>query len=462
MNNKGDVFVKLENLEVKSLYNSYDYSVKFNSDVTIIYGSNGCGKTTILNMIANIITGNIYELFDYQFKSIELTYFESRNYDKKHKIIIRSSSDRYELKVRFNNKEYSIDRANEIFDADYRYELHRRYFDKYPFLDKIKRTFNYVYLPLNRNISINYEQEKFMYRHSRPRLYRDNELVNVNNYNSDMSMIYVEDLIRDYCMKMNSYITRINDDFRNQLLKSLLNINKNYNLNILNDEIKENLPSKNEILKIQKAYMRILNDINLINEEEEKQYNKFFDDFIEELNKNSYKQDNDILITLLFKFNEILKIREIVNLAETMEAKKASHKKPVETFLQTITEFISSDENEKKEIRIDLNGEIFFTTVESQERINIQHLSSGEKQLITFFSNLIFGVNNNKSGIFVVDEPELSLHLAWQKIFIKKTLEINKNIQLIFATHSPEIVANYTDRMFRLVKHSTKELKGQD
>ena len=83
---------------------------------------------------------------------------------------------------------------------------------------------------------------------------------------------------------------------------------------------------------------------------------------------------------------------------------------------------------------------------------DINSLSSGEKQLIIFFANLIFGVNDRKNGIFIVDEPELSLHLTWQKLFIEQTLKINNNIQLIFATHSPEIVGRHRDKMYKLEK----------
>lgn len=53
---------------------------------------------------------------------------------------------------------------------------------------------------------------------------------------------------------------------------------------------------------------------------------------------------------------------------------------------------------------------------------------------------------------FVVDEPEISLHLSWQKTFVEKALNINKNIQLIFATHSPELIGKYRNKTFRLVK----------
>ena len=52
----------------------------------------------------------------------------------------------------------------------------------------------------------------------------------------------------------------------------------------------------------------------------------------------------------------------------------------------------------------------------------------------------------------MVDEPELSLHLSWQKMFIDKAMRINQNMQLIFATHAPEIVGCHRDKMVKLIK----------
>ena len=116
-----------------------------------------------------------------------------------------------------------------------------------------------------------------------------------------------------------------------------------------------------------------------------------------------------------------------------------------------MNDFINTGED-GKEIKISSIGHVYFTTKYSENPISIQYLSSGEKQLITFFANLIFKVKSSTSGIFVVDEPELSLHLFWQKIFVEKTLEINENIQLIFATHAPEIIGKNRDKTVKLEK----------
>ena len=64
--------VKLISITIKKLYGYYNYDVDFNSDVTFIYGLNGCGKTTILNITEAIITGQLFKLFSYNFDFIKL------------------------------------------------------------------------------------------------------------------------------------------------------------------------------------------------------------------------------------------------------------------------------------------------------------------------------------------------------------------------------------------------------
>ena len=73
-------------------------------------------------------------------------------------------------------------------------------------------------------------------------------------------------------------------------------------------------------------------------------------------------------------------------------------------------------------------------------------MSSGEKQIIITFASYIFGIEDYASGIYIVDEPEASLHLEWQSMFVESLLKTKKKIQLIFATHSPELIGKYQDK----------------
>lgn len=450
-----DKKMKLIGLNVTRLYGCFDYSVTFNADVTFIYGMNGCGKTTILNITEAIITGQLFKLFDYEFSKIQLLYAKNRDIKKtkkieikffKQSIIVNFNSCEKEIKKLINSDDSrSLERsARDVF---------RLYFEEYPILLKIKETFNYVYLPLNRSM-IPYENDENYYYLKRYRIRMDPEFIFDMNAN-DIAMLQIESLIDYHHSKINSTINKISDEFRNNILKSLLEFNQTYDLHTIIREMDLQNNTISNLQKIRTDYIKMLKELELLSLTEEEKFNQFFDMFIGEFIKYQQESGSISPIELMLKFQEISKIKKSLNIAEKMEQRKALVRRPIETFLTTMNDFIGNSEDSKK-INIDSMGRIFFTTKYNRNPIRIQHLSSGEKQLITFFANLIFNVKSNSSGIFVVDEPELSLHLSWQKIFIEKTLGINKNIQLIFATHAPEIIGNRRNKMYKLEKKYTK------
>lgn len=446
-------YMKLLRLQIEKLYGHYNYeNIIFNSDVTFIYGLNGCGKTTILNITEAIITGQIYKLFSYDFYKITLEYAKKSNIKEVNKIIIVKDDDG--IVVTFKNQDYRIlNHGNLIKEGrgqDGNIEKARFYFREYEFLLEIKRIFNYVYLPLNRSsvvYDIEDEEGFYIYRHARS-YYGDD--IFEESVNKDLAMVQIERLIRESCNRINNRITHISDTFRNNILKSLLDVNEQFtNSDELLTEIFSQKENVDNIKQTKSAYIKILKELSLIDKKEEAHFAEFFDGIYKDVQQK--ENGKGISVTTLLKINEVLKIKKLVMLAEETEKQKARVREPIERFLNTMNDFINTGEDEK-EINIDSMGRVYFTTKYSSRPISIQHLSSGEKQLITFFANLIFKVKSSTSGIFVVDEPELSLHLSWQKIFIEKTLEINRNIQLIFATHAPEIIGKNRDKMFKLEK----------
>ena len=79
---------------------------------------------------------------------------------------------------------------------------------------------------------------------------------------------------------------------------------------------------------------------------------------------------------------------------------------------------------------------------------DIFELSSGEKQLIIMLAHLAFYNSSNRSPIFIIDEPELSLHISWQEIFVDALLKASPDTQFIMATHSPAILAKNERKQF--------------
>lgn len=72
--------------------------------------------------------------------------------------------------------------------------------------------------------------------------------------------------------------------------------------------------------------------------------------------------------------------------------------------------------------------------------VTIDELSDGEKQLYGRVVALMMLEPHN--SIILIDEPEISLHPAWQQEIMTIYASIGKNNQFIVATHSPQIIAN--------------------
>ena len=78
----------------------------------------------------------------------------------------------------------------------------------------------------------------------------------------------------------------------------------------------------------------------------------------------------------------------------------------------------------------------------SENRILSSMLSAGEKQMLSF---LVYNIFHFDTPIFI-DEPELSLHVDWQRSMFPRLLQQKTTNQFIIATHSPFIYSKYSDR----------------
>ena len=87
-----------------------------------------------------------------------------------------------------------------------------------------------------------------------------------------------------------------------------------------------------------------------------------------------------------------------------------------------------------------------ITLGDENEAIDADKLSAGEKQLLSFWCYNAFSQN---TAIFI-DEPELSLHVDWQRTLLRTLLEQETGNQFFVATHSPFIYGKYPDKEIRL------------
>ena len=89
-------------------------------------------------------------------------------------------------------------------------------------------------------------------------------------------------------------------------------------------------------------------------------------------------------------------------------------------------------------------NEIRFTQI--GEVLMPYQLSSGEKQMLVILLTVL--VEDDQPYMLFMDEPEVSLHIEWQKRLIDLILEMNPNVQIILTTHSPALIMDgWADRV---------------
>lgn len=136
--------------------------------------------------------------------------------------------------------------------------------------------------------------------------------------------------------------------------------------------------------------------------------------------------------------NRIIEVLQSGKPDAAEEAQKISM--PKKRFHDIIDELFSS--TGKKIIRSE--NEIRFSQI--GETLVPYQLSSGEKQMLAILLTVL--VEDNKPYVLFMDEPEVSLHIEWQKQLIDLILELNPNVQIILTTHSPAVIMNgWIDRV---------------
>lgn len=119
-----------------------------------------------------------------------------------------------------------------------------------------------------------------------------------------------------------------------------------------------------------------------------------------------------------------------------LEASKRRIFSQRDTFVEIINRLFS-----RKTAKITDRNEIQIVT-QSGKTFSPSVLSSGEKQLFIMLGEVL--LYEKRPFVFIADEPELSLHVGWQAELVSSIQRLNSDVQIIFATHSPDIVGQNT------------------
>jgi predicted ATP-dependent endonuclease of OLD family len=80
--------------------------------------------------------------------------------------------------------------------------------------------------------------------------------------------------------------------------------------------------------------------------------------------------------------------------------------------------------------------------------------------LFLIITQLFFNPFAQEANVFIIDEPELSLHVQWQELFVSSVISANPNVQYIMATHSPSIILDRLSHCRDLSKADQRGVRG--
>lgn len=412
--------MKLIKLEIKGLFDLFDYVIPLSNseNLTIITGPNGFGKTMILNIIDSFFNRNFSFFEKLSFKEINF-FFEGSKYLN----IIKNSESNQEYDVKFSLFEEQVLINEFLYIGRDRYESNLANTpipSNKPFRDFFKAFDNDHEKWLN-DANIKNKELSTLIESIDVHLIKEQRLfqkiTKKNGWNSNEGDFQFSETIQEYAKELSSIInTTINDSFK------------------ISQELDSSFPK------------RLLNEQSLLTELEFK--NRF--------DKLKTKQEK------LKKFGLSESLQEVPNSFIDENAKvllvylndsekKSSVFDDLLERLELFTNILNNRRFTYKSIKIDKEKGFVFVTSKDKP-LNLIDLSSGEQHEVILLYELIFKAKPNT--LVLIDEPEISLHVTWQKEFLNdliKIIELQK-IQVIIATHSPQIINNRWDLTINLEK----------
>jgi len=418
--------MRLVKIELVGLFNLFHHIINLKKDerITILTAPNGYGKTITLKIIYNFFHQDFDFFIELAFRKIILSFDKecSVEIQKLHsnqvKFILKQSYEiiehfMYSLEKRkissnvldeilpeyisrISSNEWIDKLRGDILSSN---EVVTKYREYLP--ERILKTFN-VDIP---NRFLNLLQEFNVYLIQEQRLVLRQPISNFK-YRTE---IVITDTIEKYSTELSQMIKQKIGEYA-QITQSLdssfpkrLFVQTTQNIEI--DDLKSRL-------KVLQEKRRKLSKYGLLKSEEE----NFFND--------TKIEQNEIKALSLYITDNEEKLAVFDSLVDRIEL---------------FTKILNERRFNFKKIEIDKDQGFVFKT-KNDESLKLTDLSSGEQHEVVLLFELLFKVKENY--LVLIDEPEISLHVVWQKEFlndIKEIIELQK-IDVIIATHSPQII----------------------
>lgn len=444
--------MKIEQIKIEGLFGELNYDIKIDDNKLILVAENGSGKTTIVNIIYYFLSRQWTKLLRYRFEKISAK-INGQSYTLNRKEIDILSSDKFKRILRHYPASV-LERINDFILSGDMTDFYRNPMKMEMWADRVNLPMSVVYEVmnvLNREQLTLFEQiipekEKgfsslidcqILYLPTFRRIEQDLKAIfpdlesDIDKYkrrkrgsrsNEDTGYVElvefgmedVEDKIR---FKLNQLRENLSNKIKNNLTGGYLRdvINRTY-LNISYNQIQ----AFNE-----KALSSILDRIDetVLSKNEKSRLIQF----VNEINTQGTIDKDETKIIAYF----IYRLSTIFNELKEEE-------KDVENFIDICNEYSGN----KKFIYDNINFNITIKPIKNgkvlnKESIELKDLSSGEKQIVSLFSHLF--LSQQKNFYLIIDEPELSLSVPWQKKFIVDVIKNPYCKGLLSVTHSPFI-----------------------
>ncbi len=429
--------MRINSLIIEKLFEIFDYDISLSNEenLLIITGPNGFGKTMILNIL--------FSLFNKQFMFFQKLVFHKITIllDDKTSIVISKKNENDKKYVKFiffkDNKEI------ESFD----------YTDK---LDTNLERYLQRYLPIER-----LDEARWL-DHRTDTIMTMDELI--GEYAGRLPKDVEKNLTKIKSQKINDILNSIKVHLirEQRLFRRVQNVERDFhdrkNQAVIIDTIQSYANELKQIitLNLQQSFKisqqldssypdRLVKEKNKLTEDE---YNIRFD----KLKEKQEKLANNGLYESKQQFLGYSKddSKALLVYLNDLEEKLGVFDRILEK-LELFTGILNERRFTFKTIQIDREKGFYFRTSNGSE-LKLNQLSSGEQHEVVLLYELIFNAKPNT--LVLIDEPEISLHITWQKEFINDLIKIIKiqNIQVLLATHSPSIINDRWDLVYNLEK----------
>ncbi|WP_326521211.1 AAA family ATPase [Xanthomonas sp. 3793] len=422
--------MRINRIEITRLYGTYTKNVDFNSDLNLLVGINGSGKTSILNCIDWLTRPNLARLACTQFQSMKLfieigikqyIIYAHKNISELTISIEGLGGD--PIKVKITRPLATIKNEEDMLEALEEYrgltpESHER--QVWDFLKSLSKPLT---VTLDRTISAESEHETF-YEPGRGRVRgAKSPLAKVASVTRHKYAIYTN-RVRSHTESLKSRI--ILSAFRSPFIRM-----RDPRLSVVTLDELEMLKSK--VTSLLYASVEI-------DEKGSDSINAYFDEARDMVRYGMTDENARKLFSA--QYQQIFELAEAFRLYE--EASVTDYEQ-IGSYLNSLNNFFR--ESGKSIGFNEGDGTLGFQFIgmngePSGAYLALDRMSSGERQLLILVTFLAFISRRNR--VFIVDEPELSLHPRWQRSFVEVVLKQSpKGTQVIMATHSPEIVSKY-------------------